>query len=325
MTNPKVSVVIPVYNGAEFISGTIESVINQSYPAHEIIVIDDGSTDGTPRVLEGFKGRIMARRIEKTGSPSIPRNTGMDMATGGYIAFLDADDLWFRHKLKKQIEYAVKYPGAGFFCCDFIERHVGQKARLKKHFNSLRHLDKINFNAPLKTDPFRLLLKENFVGGASTALIKKEVIKRIGGFRGGTMFGEDYEYWLRCAVSSDFVVLSDTLMYKRMHQGNLMRDTIVVHARHESALKRIRENMGPYIRKNGLSGECDIALAKSAYKLGSSYFESGRRRDAFGKYWEGLMSHGSLGNFIQFMWEVFKKCIRLLTFNIISRKNLSGR
>ena len=96
--NPKISVIIPVYNGELFILDAIESILNQDYKAHEIIVIGDSSTDNTPKILEGFKDRIISKRLKNTGSPSIPRNIAMDMATGDYIAFLDADDIWLKNK-----------------------------------------------------------------------------------------------------------------------------------------------------------------------------------------------------------------------------------
>src|SRR5258708_6301139 len=101
--NPSISVIIPVYNGEKFVAEAIRSVLAQDFKAHEIIVIDDGSTDSTPAILEGFKGKIICKRIEN-GGVSHARNVGLGIATGNFIAFLDHDDIWFKCKLKKQAD-----------------------------------------------------------------------------------------------------------------------------------------------------------------------------------------------------------------------------
>src|SRR3569833_1759689 len=94
-TEIKFSVVIPTYNAAGTIVRAIESCLQQSYPAHEIIVVDAGSTDATEQLLEErFGNKIIYTRLYKSLGPSFARIKGMDLATGNYIAFLDADDIW---------------------------------------------------------------------------------------------------------------------------------------------------------------------------------------------------------------------------------------
>jgi len=323
--NPRISVVIPVYNGELFVAKAIESVLNQSYPAHEIIVIDDGSTDDTPKILERFKDKIISKRIKNTGSPSTPRNIAMRMATGDYIAFLDADDVWFKNKLINQVEFILMYPNAGFFCCDFVERRSDQHYKLKRHFSLLRSLEKINFDTLLKPTPFELLIEENFVGGASTVVIKKEIIDKLGGFYGDAMYGEDYEYWLRCATITDFVLVSDVLMYKRTHADNITYDRIVLHVRHGDALRKIVRNMNSYIVENGLLRKCQLSLASNYYDLGNNYFEAKKIKQAFNMYFIGMLSHKSIVNFASFSWVVFKKLMRFVTFSIVIKENADIR
>jgi glycosyltransferase involved in cell wall biosynthesis len=104
-----VSVVIPSYNSAHHISETLESVFSQSYRPHEIIVVDDGSTDDTRAVLEKYSDRIIYVYQKNAGEPAA-RNTGIRRASGEFIAFLDADDLWLPNKLTLQMDYFEKHP-----------------------------------------------------------------------------------------------------------------------------------------------------------------------------------------------------------------------
>lgn len=102
-----VSIVIPTYNCGKFISEAIESVLNQSYKYIEIIVVDDGSTDNTKVVLTKYEGKIKYIYQKNSGGTGA-RNTGIKEATGKYIAFFDADDLWGKEKLERSVEYLEK-------------------------------------------------------------------------------------------------------------------------------------------------------------------------------------------------------------------------
>ena len=104
---PKVSVIIPIYNAEKFISGTIESVIAQTYQDWEIIAVDDGSTDKTPEILTKYKKKLSSNLqviTQENSGVSIARNKGIPAARGEYIAFLDHDDLWTPEKLEKQVK-----------------------------------------------------------------------------------------------------------------------------------------------------------------------------------------------------------------------------
>jgi len=318
-TNPTISVVIPAYNGERFIEKAVRSVMNQEYPAHEIIVIDDGSTDSTPGVLDGFGDRIIRRRIKNQGAAAAI-NEGLGIATGEYIALLDQDDVWFVDKLKVQAEAIRRYPEAGFFCCDFTCRYALNNYRLRKHFSVLRHASELNFDDILMADPFELLIKENFVGTASTVVIRKSVIDRVGGFDKEILV-EDFDYWVRCALTAKFVVLSRTLMHKRAHDGNFSNNKILIYSHHKKTLQKIMRKERTYIEANRLSNTCKLALAKTNYQLGSIHYEKGEIKEAFRLYLEGLFSHVDFKNILFFAAAVFKKTIRILTFNKLSKKN----
>jgi len=107
-TNPTVSVIIPTYNRAHMVGRAIQSVLNQMYKEFELIVVDDGSTDNTEEVVKGFGDERLRyiRLSEKSGGSAVPRNTGLKVARGEYIACLDDDDSWLdRDKLKAQVEF----------------------------------------------------------------------------------------------------------------------------------------------------------------------------------------------------------------------------
>lgn len=106
---PIVSIITPCYNSSLFISNTIESVLSQSYSNWEMLIIDDCSTDNSADIINGFAEkdhRIRYFRTDKpSGSPSLPRNIGIENAKGKYIAFLDSDDIWLPDKLEYQVKY----------------------------------------------------------------------------------------------------------------------------------------------------------------------------------------------------------------------------
>src|SRR5690349_13432849 len=98
---PLISVIVPVYNGSDFLSEAIDSIRQQMYGSIEIIVVDDGSTDSTPQIIESFANSIQSIRQDNAG-PAAARNAGIRLAHGEVIGFLDADDLWPPDKLKIQ-------------------------------------------------------------------------------------------------------------------------------------------------------------------------------------------------------------------------------
>ena len=102
MIKPLISGIVPVYNGERYLRETLDSMLAQTYQPLEVIVVDDGSTDGTPKVVAGYGDRVRYIYQENSG-PAIARNRGIDAARGEFIAFLDADDLWHPEKLMRQM------------------------------------------------------------------------------------------------------------------------------------------------------------------------------------------------------------------------------
>ena len=109
---PLISVIVPVYNGQEYLDLTVHSVLSQTYLNWELILVNDGSSDETSAIIDKFiesDTRVVGVNLEKSsGGPAHPRNIGIDNAKGDYLAFLDADDLWDKDKLKFQVEFLEK-------------------------------------------------------------------------------------------------------------------------------------------------------------------------------------------------------------------------
>src|SRR5690242_7680603 len=110
--NPLVSVIIPVYNGAEVITNTLNAVLAQTYKPFEVIVIDDGSKDNTVEKLKEFGDRIVFKSTPNQG-PAKARSEGLRLAKGEFVSFLDHDDLWFKNKMEKQMQVFRDHPEVG--------------------------------------------------------------------------------------------------------------------------------------------------------------------------------------------------------------------
>lgn len=223
MQSATVSVIIPAYNSERYVADAVRSVLAQSYRPHEIIVVDDGSTDGTARALQPFAGAVRYLSQENRGEPAA-RNTGMRAATGEYVAFLDADDLWLPEKLALQMAYFAAHPSCAFVYSDmstFDENGVVD-ASVKVRFN-------ITFPSG---NIFRPLFRETLFGSGSV-VFRKACLEKAGYFDEEFLVGSDYEMWLRIARHYECGVVDQPLLCYRQHPhmstrglGRAMRDGV---------------------------------------------------------------------------------------------------
>ena len=130
MNNPLVSVIMPVYNGEKYIAQAIKSVLFQSYPNFELIIIDDGSIDSTAKIIGGFKDkRIKYLKLNENCGPAKARNIGLDIMQGEYVTFIDADDLWARNRIEILLN-TIEKVGVGFFVADDVVRFFEKSGKL---------------------------------------------------------------------------------------------------------------------------------------------------------------------------------------------------
>ncbi len=192
---PQVSVIIPTYNRARYIARAVESVLSQTYRDFEIIVVDDGSSDNTPQVLERYADRIRYVFQENAG-PGAARNLGIRVSTGEYLAFLDSDDMWMPSFLAKTAGALVAHPEVDLATTGM---YVGPTDRKK-----VTLLDGVEPGVwRLPTRFSRRQIPFLFRYSSSEAIVaRKDVVERYGGFyERGCRFGEDTYLWLQVVLN----------------------------------------------------------------------------------------------------------------------------
>ncbi len=200
---PLISVIIPVYNGKRTIKETIDSVLNQTFLDFELIVINDGSQDSTLKIVSS----ILNPRLKVFSYPNAglaaTRNRGVSHASGEYISFIDADDLWTADKLEAQFKALQANPQAAvaYSWTDWIDES-GQFLRPGGHIS-------------VNGDVYATLLVRDFVESGSNPLIRAEALAEVGGFDESLPAVEDWDMWLRLAAGYEFVcVPSPQILYR---------------------------------------------------------------------------------------------------------------
>jgi glycosyltransferase involved in cell wall biosynthesis len=204
LTNPEFSVVVPAYNATRTIAATIASVLGQTAADLELIVVDDGSTDATPELVEQTAAgdqRLRLIRQENQGTAGA-RNTGLEAARGRFVSLLDNDDAWLPQYLEVIRQAFAASPAAGIAFSDAWIFDEG--SGLVHHRTSLEYFPPgylPSQMAPIDADRFlALLLEVNFIT-ASTATLRKEAIDRVGGFDPSIRGVDDYDLWLRVGAA----------------------------------------------------------------------------------------------------------------------------
>jgi len=205
-----VSVVIPTYNRRRLLARAVDSVLAQTVPVDEIIVVDDGSNDGTAEMLAERYGERVIHVYQANAGVSAARNRGLAMARGGFIALLDSDDLWLPRKNELQLEWLARHPGYGMVLCD-VDRVDGDGGTL----GTLRRRDAIPEDGWI----LKHLIHEPSLVPASM-MIRREVYERLGGFDESLRTAEDLEYHLRIARHFRIGVVEQSLVVAmRDHDG----------------------------------------------------------------------------------------------------------
>lgn len=206
---PTISVIMPTYNRADYLKGSVQSVLDQTFNNFEIIIINNYSTDDTLEVINAFNDdRIKVINFKNDGIIAKSRNQGIMQSIGKYIAFLDDDDLWCSDKLELQIKYLESHPEFDLVYSNalIIDEHGTRKGLLK------------NSNGGKTGQVFLDLLYNNFVP-ILTVLMKKEIFETNGLLNEDPLMraAEDYEYWLRASLKFNFGYIDKPLALYRIH------------------------------------------------------------------------------------------------------------
>jgi len=205
MTPSLISCIVPVFNGERYLRETIDSILAQNYRPLEIIIADDGSTDATPAVVESYGDRVRYFRQENAGAAAA-RNLGLSAAEGQFLAFLDADDLWHREKLARQMARLDARSELGA-CVTFVQnfwiQELGDEAaRFRDHF-----------------------LSRPVPGYHSdTLLARRSVFDTVGAFNPELRHADKTQWFLRAAEKGIAIeLLPDILVFRRFHETNTSR------------------------------------------------------------------------------------------------------
>lgn len=208
---PEISVIIPTHNGARFIPHAIRSVMSQDFSDYEIIVVDDGSDDGTASEIRRQFPEVRVFS-QSNGGPARARNHGIRVARGRYVAFLDDDDLWEPQKLSKQVRLLQSRNDLSMVFTDWVPfRDDGTIGRASSR------------STLMEGDLVRNIFLYSGVA-TPTVMVRKAILESVGGFDEELHIGEDDNLWMRIALDAGVSHIPEVLVRVRVRAGSVSRD-----------------------------------------------------------------------------------------------------
>lgn len=304
MSEVRLSVIIPAWNAAATLPGTLATVTGQGVPGLEVIVVDDGSTDATPRVLAELAAAqpdvLRWQRIENSGGPARPRNVGLGLARGGLVALFDSDDLMEPGKLGAQLAVFRAHPETTLCFTDFrVIDEAGaeiQPSMLAGYTSFREHL------RPAAGDPeappaalfqgadlHRALIHANFVG-TSSVVARRDALLAAGGFDETLGNGDDLDMWLKLARDGAVFAFLDVIghRYRKTAGGVTARGW-----RRLPAVAEVRRRQIPFVQDAETRAYLDEVI--HGCKLGEAWGlrREGKLREAAAAYREALAMRAS--------------------------------
>lgn len=209
--DPWVDIIIPCYNAGPFIIRTLESALNQTYEKVNIVVVDDGSTDGTLDILLSYGPKIKVLRHPDNGNHGAPAslNLGISASTADYVAFLDADDIFYPDKIEKQVRILSEKSNIGLV---YTNGHAIDEndTRLYRLFSE-DHVECNNCGD--------ILVNCYISAGSSTVMVRRNLFERVGLFSENVKCTYDHDMWIRLKEVSEYAYIPELLMAYRRHSG----------------------------------------------------------------------------------------------------------
>ena len=280
-----VSVIIPTFERRELVQRAIRSVLAQSSGRHEIIVVDDGSTDGTSELLEQIYGQTIRVIRQENAGVSAARNTGMRLATAPLIALLDSDDVWHADKTRLQMAWMQAHPDHGMVLCDV--RRIEEDGS---------EIDVFRRREVIPQDGWVLgaILRNPSLVPAST-MFRREVFTDVGGFDETLRTAEDIDFHLRVASRWQIGVVERALVdAMRGHEGLSMSD----HT-YDDYLHVIERTMATPAAAAVPAGVRRRALAEVYARNARGMLIRHRWRDAWSLAWKSARNASSAGEYLQ--------------------------
>lgn len=229
----KVSVIIPAYNSLRFIQSTLESAVGQSFSDFEVILVDDGSTDGSSEVIQSLADVYpqVQYHYQSNAGVAAARNHGFRLAKGDYIAFLDADDIWLPDNLAKKVAYLQQHPQVGL---------VHSDAAVINGEGVATGLVKAGKDGQLLND--LLLWNGTCIPAPSSILVRREVIEKVGGFDESLSTAADQEFFFRVAAKYPIGRIPEVTWQYRVHSTNMHSNIPLMERDHIKAYQLADKN-----------------------------------------------------------------------------------
>lgn len=289
------SVVIPLYNKANYIESTLKSVLDQTFTDYEIIVINDGSTDESEAVVHQFNDKRIQIFHQKNQGVSVARNLGIEKSTGKLIAFLDADDYWFPNHLQELTHLYSDFPDCGIYCSRYKIKTA------KNHFQSPYYsgIDQ-SFQGIVKdyfasNMPFRITW-------TSSLAIPKEILENAGSFTPGVTNGQDLELWTKIGIQYPVAVNNTiTAIYNNTIHNSLAKKNIGSMQLMNFKQFKISEQENPSLKKF-------LDLYRIEY--GFKYYLAGYKEKS--DFYLKNVDKKNISSKIQFLLKLPPFCLRFL-------------
>lgn len=231
MTMPSISVVIPVHNGTNYLREAIDSVLAQTWSDYEVLVIDDGSTDGTWELIQSYGDRVRGIR-KPNGGVASALNMGISQMRGRWLAWLSHDDLWLPAKLERQIEFLRRYPQFKACYSDYLV--------IDSHGAVLRQVETPWYP---RVQALRRLFGQMYIGG-STVLVERTCFDQVGAFSEVLRTTQDVDMWVRLLRQFEIGRVAEVLAKERVHSRQGSR-TVEAHDQEKQAtFQRLFEELG---------------------------------------------------------------------------------
>lgn len=272
---PLISIIVPVYNGECYLYETLKSVSSQTYQNYELILVNDGSRDSSADIIENFILQDSRCRIIHQANSGVAeaRNSGIRASKGDYIALLDQDDTWEPHKLAAQVDYLREHPHASL-----VHTQIG----FVDENSTLLPTPSWAWVDDLPGDSLLALYERNRIA-TFTVLFRRRVIESVGLFREAFAPSDDWDYWLRLALSFNLGFIPDTLGHYRVHSTNASRD----QQRMQLAEVRVVENFPKEFPE--VKSRISILLLRNRrcriYTETALFFERTRQIEKAREYW----------------------------------------
>lgn len=284
---PLISVVIPAYNAQTHLAQCLSSVRTQSGDFRlETLVVDDGSQDETAYIARHDPG--VQCIVQPNRGPSAARNTGIAAATGEFIAFLDADDLWPEGKLQAQLTVLRQHPQAALVFGD-CRQFNAEGPRSRTEF-AVGNLGEVSWsNSGLVPNAYARLLENNFITTGSV-IVRRKALHEAGGFAEDLRLVEDLDLWLRIARRHAIAWCPRECLHRRLHGSNISRDAQAISLAYLVVLSRHAASWGPGDAA-ALGVEATRLVSKEELHLAELAMAQGHARDTWRHLWRGIASY----------------------------------